>query len=77
MTIKNATQLLEKVLQDLDDVSNDRVTLEKANAMFRGASVVINIQRMHMKYAEMKGTAPELPFMDNKEKDDADQEPRS
>lgn len=75
MTIKNATQLLDKVLKDLDDVSNDKVSLDKANAMFRGASVVINIQRMHMKYSEMQGVKPELPFLDSKEKDDAKQRP--
>lgn len=72
MTIKNATQLLDKVLKDLDDVSNDKVALDKANVMFRGASVVINIQRMHLKYSEMKGEKPVVPFLDNKEKENGD-----
>lgn len=66
MAIKNATQLLDKVLKDLDDVSDDRVSIDKANAIFRGASVVINIQRMHMKYSLMKGEVPHLPFLDDK-----------
>lgn len=68
--IKNATQLLDKVLADMDKLDKDELALDKANALFRGASVIINIQRMEMKYAEMRATKPELQFLDNKEKGD-------
>lgn len=64
--INNAVELLDKVLSDLDRLDKGEIPLDKANAIFRGASVAINIQRTQMKYHEMRDEKPTIQFMENR-----------
>lgn len=68
MAIKNSQQLMDHILKTIDDIDGDKVTLDKANALFRGAAAAINVQRMQMKYSEMKGEVPNLEFLESKDK---------
>ena len=61
---------MEKMLSELDAVDTNKAALDKATVMFRGASVVLNIQRLEMKYAQMHGRSVTLPFMEGAEVDD-------
>lgn len=67
MAITTSKQLMDHILKTIDDIDNDSASIDKANAIFRGAVAAISVQRVQLKYAAMKGVVPQSDFLEDKE----------
>lgn len=61
-TIKNMTQLRNKVLQTIDDLENGKIDLQEASVIAKLSETVISGLKSEMQYAVLTQQEPTIPF---------------